>query len=79
VALMAVTNPHLFVTEEMAGDVETRGDLTTGAAVFDRRMVPAWRHNMGVAVSTDPEAVLRQIIAALENAGRRAGNVEPGR
>jgi hypothetical protein len=43
---MAVTNPELFVTQEMAGDVEVHGELTMGATVFDRRRVPAWRHEM---------------------------------
>ena len=63
----------------LMASVETRGEVTTGATVFDRRMVPAWRHNMAVAVTIDTQNVLRQIVAALENAGRRAGNVEPGR
>jgi inosine-uridine nucleoside N-ribohydrolase len=65
VALIAAVHPELFVTEEMAGDVETMGELTCGATVFDRRRVPAWRHNMEVAVGMDKEKVVQQIIRGL--------------
>ena len=37
VALLAVLQPDHFRFREMAGDVETRGELTVGATVFDRR------------------------------------------
>jgi purine nucleosidase len=70
VALLAVTNPELFTTQEMAGDVETRGDLTFGATVFDRRRIPAWRYNMEVAVDLDPAMITQQIIRSLEQAGK---------
>jgi len=73
VALMAAVHPQLLATEEMAGDVETMGDLTAGATVFDRRRVPVWRHNMEVAVRMDPDQVIEQIVAALANAAQRAG------
>ena len=33
------------------------GELTVGATVFDRRRVPAWRHNMDVAMDMQAEAV----------------------
>jgi purine nucleosidase len=65
VAMMAVARPDLFVTQEMAGDVEVMGEITTGATVFDRRLVPAWRHNMEVAVSMDVEGVIEEIIHGL--------------
>jgi purine nucleosidase len=68
VALAAVTQPGLFTMEEMAGDVETMGELTVGATVFDRRRVPAWRHNMEVAVRTDAAAVVEQIVGGLNAA-----------
>ena len=41
VTLMAVLYPELFTAQEMAGDVETMGELTTGMTVFDRRRIPA--------------------------------------
>ena len=73
VALMAALHPELFITEEMAGDVETGGELTAGMTVFDRRQVPAWRHNMEVAVDIRPDAVADEIIRTLVSAARRAG------
>jgi inosine-uridine nucleoside N-ribohydrolase len=70
ISLVAVTNPELFVTQDMAGDVEVRGELTVGATVFDRRRVPAWRHNMEVAVDIDVHKVTQQIVRDLTNAGK---------
>lgn len=70
VALMAVTNPEFFTFKEMAGDVETRGELTSGMTVFDRRRVPAWRHNMAVAMQIDVEDVLQQIVRCIRSAGQ---------
>jgi purine nucleosidase len=71
IALMAVLNPDLFTTQEMAGDVEIQGDLTMGATVFDRRRVPAWRHNVEVAVDMQKDAVIAEMLAVLAEAGRR--------
>ncbi len=65
VALTSVAAPELFVTSEMAGDVETMGELTTGATVFDRRRRPAWRQNMEVAVDIDGPQVIEAIIGGL--------------
>jgi len=76
VALMAALHPELFTFQGMAGDVETMGELTTGATVFDRRRVPAARHNMDVAIDMDVAGVVRQIMAALHNAARLAGKAE---
>ena len=73
VALIAVCHPELFTTEEMAGDVETLGELTIGSTVFDRRRVPAWRHNMEVALDMQPDPVVEAIIRGLSSAARRAG------
>lgn len=69
VGLMSVLEPELFVTEEMAGDVETRGELTTGECVFDRRARPVWRRNMDVVTSFDAEAVRSAIVRGLQHAG----------
>ena len=70
VTLAAVTDPTLFVTEEMAGDVETMGELTMGATVFDRRRRPAWRRNMEVAIELDPAKVIETILENVNAAGR---------
>ena len=72
VALMAVCHPELFTTQEMAGDVETLGELTVGTTVFDRRRVPAWRYNMEVAVDMQADGVIEAIIGGLNGAARRA-------
>jgi inosine-uridine nucleoside N-ribohydrolase len=68
VALVSVAHPQLFTMKSMAGDVETAGELTTGATIFDRRRVPAWRHNMEVAVDMQKDAVVEQIIRGLNRA-----------
>lgn len=68
VTLMAVVRHELFTTKPMAGDVETQGELTVGATVFDRRRVPAWRHNMEVAVDMQKDSVVEAIVRGL--AGR---------
>lgn len=70
VALLAATNPELFKTARMAGDVETRGELTLGATVFDRRPVAEWRNNLDVALGLDAPAAMQAIMDGLELAGR---------
>ena len=68
VAMLSVIHPELFAMAGMSGDVETLGELTTGATVFDRRRVPASRHNMEVAVDMDAGEVVRRLIATLHQA-----------
>ena len=70
VTLTAALYPELFETEEMAGDVETVGDLTKGATVFDRRANCRWRSNMAVATDVDVAAVTDCILRGLADAGR---------
>ncbi len=54
--ILMLVEPMLFTWEEMAGDVETTGELTRGTTVFDKRVPRQWRTNMEVAVSVDVEA-----------------------
>lgn len=70
VALLSIIQPELFRTKEMAGDVETRGDLTKGATVFDRRATPLWRPNMEVVTEVDAVAATDCIVRGLAAAGR---------
>jgi purine nucleosidase len=56
VALLAALQPELFSMEEMVGDVETAGRLTTGATVFDRRRRHPDLPNMDVAMKIDAAA-----------------------
>lgn len=75
-ALMAVACPELFRFVEMSGDVETAGELTMGATVFDRRAAPAWRHNnLEVAVSVDAGAIHQEIVRRLRQAADSVGDV----
>jgi purine nucleosidase len=70
VAILALTNPELFETADMAGDVETTGELTSGATIFDRREVREWRRNIDVATEVDVagvrDGILRGIMAAAQ-------------
>ena len=68
-ALLAVTDPDLFESTPMGGDVETSGELTIGATVFDRRVASQWRENMEVVTAIDVEGVHRRVIELLCNAG----------
>lgn len=54
--ILAIVEPMLLEFEVMAGDVETTGELTRGATVFDRRATRLWRRNMEVASQIDVEA-----------------------
>jgi purine nucleosidase len=65
VALAAAVHPELFETTAMCGDVETAGELTTGATIFDRRRVPGVRPNMEVAVDVDVSGVMDYILRGL--------------
>jgi purine nucleosidase len=73
VTLMSVLYPELFETEEMAGDVETHGELTMGMTVFDRRRVPVWRHNIDVVVDMRTDAVIEAIVSRIHMAAQLAG------
>jgi inosine-uridine nucleoside N-ribohydrolase len=66
----AAVHPELFEMREMAGDVETQGELTLGATVFDRRAMPKWRSNADVAVSMDTLGVKDYILRTLADAAR---------
>lgn len=70
VALAAAVHPELFGMEELAGDVETQGVLTTGATIFDRRLCTQWRPNMDVAREIDTPAIKDFILRGLQSAGR---------
>lgn len=72
VGLMAALHPDLFTTRDMAGDVETLGELTTGMTVFDRRRSPSWRSNMEVAVDMRTDEVTDQILLSLTQAAETA-------
>jgi|694.fasta_scaffold28953_4 inosine-uridine nucleoside N-ribohydrolase len=70
VGALAVCEPELFQFEDMAGDVETEGELTRGMTVFDRRVPQEWRSNLEVAVSLRVEAARQYLLDQLQVAGR---------
>ncbi len=70
VALTAALHPELFEMEEMSGDVETSGELTKGATVFDRRRNAPGRCNVAVATDVDPVAARDSILRGIAEAGR---------
>lgn len=71
VSLMAAIQPELFQAEEMAGDVETTGELTRGATIFDRRPRPEGRVNMEVMTTVDVGEVQTAIQRGLKYAGQQ--------
>ena len=75
VAMQAALHPELFEIEMTAGDVETAGDLTMGATVFDRRRIPEWRPNVAVATRLDVPAVTDLIVRGIQMAGAASQDV----
>jgi purine nucleosidase len=71
VAVAAILHPELFQTTELAGDVETSGDLTLGATIFDRRPNSPQRADIEVALEVDAAAVADCIVRSLSEAGRQ--------
>jgi len=70
IALVALTNPELFETVEMSGDVEVTGELTIGTTVFDRRLTYRGPKNMDVAKDLDVSAVTDCILRGLAESGK---------
>jgi inosine-uridine nucleoside N-ribohydrolase len=68
--VVAASNPELFETRDMAGDVETQGELTAGATIFDRRQARQWRSNMDVVTNLDLAAVKDCLLRTLSEAAR---------
>ncbi len=68
IAVVAAMRPALFTMSRLYGDVETAGELTHGATVFDRRTISAEQPNMDVAVEMDAAAVEAAIVETLDAA-----------
>src|SRR5437762_1317278 len=71
VGVCAVVHPELFHTEELSGDVETGGEITTGATIFDRRPLSPHRADIEVAMEVDAAAVADFVVRGLAEAGQR--------
>ncbi len=70
ITLMSLIEPDLFTWKHMAGQVETKGELTRGVTVFDRRMRPEWPLNMEVAVDVDGDEAKERIVRGMRYAGQ---------
>lgn len=70
VTMIAALEPSLFDWQEMPGDVETRGEITRGMTIFDRRDRGADRSNMEVATSVSRAEVRAQVVRGLQYAGQ---------
>lgn len=70
VGLVGAIHTEFLGLEEMAGDVETMGELTTGATIFDRRPTPSLRNKMEVAVSVDATGLRDELLRGLRMVGQ---------
>lgn len=70
IAVVAAVHPELFTTSDLAGDVETTGELTAGMTVFDRRNTFRGRGDMEVAMDVDFSGATDCIVRSLAEAGR---------
>jgi inosine-uridine nucleoside N-ribohydrolase len=70
VGVMAAIHPELFEMKDMAGDVETHGDLAAGATIFDRRPEYRPRANMEVATEVDAAGVRDAVVRGLAGIGK---------
>jgi inosine-uridine nucleoside N-ribohydrolase len=68
VSVVLAMQPSLFHTKRLYGDVETAGQLTHGATVFDLRPNTSEQPNMDVVTKLDVEAVQAAVIHSLESA-----------
>lgn len=71
VALAALLHPELFHTVDLAGDVETTGEITTGATIFDRRPSAPRQTDMEVALEIEVAPVADCIVRSLAEAGKQ--------
>ena len=70
VALLAAIQPELFEIKSMTGDVETQGELTIGATIFDHRPLSNWGYPLDVAHQVDSAAAKDCIIRNLSATGK---------
>ncbi|HBT75672.1 MAG TPA: hypothetical protein DEB39_01825 [Planctomycetaceae bacterium] len=76
VAYLTALHPDWISTKTMACDVETHGELTRGATLFDRRPVAQWKKNMDVVVRVNELEMRHRIIDGLNDVARLIENRE---
>jgi purine nucleosidase len=69
-AVAAALDPGLITTEALYVDVETRGELTSGMTVADRRHLTGKPPNVDVSATADIDAFIKRLI---ERVGALAG------
>jgi len=69
----AALDPALVVSEPLYVDVETRGEITTGMTVADRRRLTGKPPNVDVASSVDVETFLDRLIERVGGLAARRG------
>lgn len=69
--LLAVTEPELFTWEPTAGKVETKGGISRGQTLFDRRLRRQWPLNMEIATAVDSSEAEASIIRSLRYSGQQ--------
>ena len=67
-AVLTAACPGIVEKRPMHGEVETEGELTYGATVFDRRTVPDAEPNLEVAMAIDHDRARETLFRTLENA-----------
>lgn len=68
IAVVAAIHPELLETERVSVDIETSGDIATGAAIFDRRRQPDSQPNVDLVTAIDMPAVVDCILRGLHGA-----------
>ncbi len=71
-SILALLEPELFTWKNMAGKVETRGEVTRGTTVFDQRLRREWPMNMEVAIDVDAQEAKAAIVRSLRFAGQQS-------
>ena len=69
----AALDPRLVTSEPLYVDVETRGELTTGMTVADRRRLTGKPPNVDVASSADVAAFLDRLIERIGDLAAQQG------
>lgn len=65
-AVAAIARPEMFQAAPMAVDVETKGELTRGMTVFDRRGQQHWKSNIDVLREVESQAIIDYLTATLK-------------
>ena len=74
-AVAAALDASLVTTEALFVDVETRGEVTTGMTVADRRKLTGKPPNLDVAVAADIPAFMDRLVERIGGLATNRSNV----